>query len=275
MKAKIILLALGTFTASVAIAQPSYQENPAPQDQPVQQAPMQEDMQGPSATMPGSQSSGSSQPSDISSQQQWQDQSSGSSASSSEMNIPPAAPLATRMEPQSENGFTYVCGGVGANEAQEMKQAARKYDMMLTFATKKGEFLANVNVNVQDAKGNHMLQTSCDSPMMLLNVPASGTYKIHAEAAGMSLNRTARVQAKQRNQAQLVMNWPQQVAEYSGEQSSMSSTGSSGSNAGSSGSSNHQGKYHGKHHDKNSQSGSSGDSSSSNGNASSGDESQR
>ena len=61
-----------------------------------------------------------------------------SSGASDPANLPPPAPM-SRLEPQTVNGVTYLCGGVGADEAKFMKRSAREYDMMLTFATKRGE----------------------------------------------------------------------------------------------------------------------------------------
>jgi hypothetical protein len=119
-------------------------------------------------------------------------------------------------KPQVQGDVTYLCGGVGAEEASYMKSQASGYDMMLTFAAKDGSYLADVNVDIRDTKGQPILQTKCDSPIMLIDVPKSGTYRIRADAAGYSLNRTAKVTAKQRKGARvaaLVLTWPQQVAE--------------------------------------------------------------
>ena len=147
----------------------------------------------------------------------------------------------TQLEPKTENGFTYMCGGVGAEEATQVKQAAHDYDMMLTFATRKGDYLADVNVDIKDARGTTALKTTCDGPLMLVDFPRSGTYRIHAETGGYTLNQTARVQAKGRSHEALVLSWPQQVATAPAEPtpSSGASSGDSGdSSADSSGDNN-------------------------------------
>jgi hypothetical protein len=151
----------------------------------------------------------------------------------------PASALA-RPKPQVKGDVTYLCGGVGEEEAAYMKSEARGYDMMLTFATRDGSYLANVNVDVRDAKGRPVLQAKCDAPIMLLDVPKSGTYRIRADAAGHTLDRTAKVTAKQKTGARLasvVLTWPQQVAEApaSPEATGATSSGSgAGNNSGSS-----------------------------------------
>lgn len=140
-----------------------------------------------------------------------------------------AAPAPARLQPQTQDDVTYLCGGVGIEEASYMKQQARGYDLMLTFAARDGSYLADVNVDIRDAKGNPVLQTNCDSPILLVDLPRSGTYRIHADAAGYALNKTARVQAKQKassHVASVVLTWPQQVAEAPSRRET--SSGSSG-----------------------------------------------
>lgn len=126
---------------------------------------------------------------------------------------------ADRMKPLTKGDVTYLCGGVGEEEADRMKAEARHYDMKLTFAAKDGAYLTDVNVDIRDARGRTVLQASCDSPILLVDLPRSGTYKVHAEAAGYALDRTAKVQARQgkargkRVAANVMLVWPQQVAE--------------------------------------------------------------
>lgn len=163
---------------------------------------------------------------------------SGSSGMQSEAGaeLRAAPPPEARVQPQTQNDVTYLCGGVGAEEAAYMKQQARGYDLMLTFAARDGSYLADVNVDIKDAQGNPVLQAKCDAPMLLVDVPRSGTYRIHADAAGYALDRTAKVRAKERtgpHVASVVLTWPQQVAE--GPASPGTSSGSSGGPSNSSG----------------------------------------
>lgn len=165
----------------------------------------------------------------------------------------PAPPVA-RLEPKVQGDVTYLCGGVGKEEANYMKRQARAYDMMLTFATRDGGYLADVNVDIKDAKGNDVLQANCDSPMLLIDLPKSGTYRIHADAAGYTLDRTAKVQVKRKKGASVAssmwMVWPQRVA--AGSPAAGTASGSSGgsSSSGSSGkghNGHNGGGYGGKH----------------------------
>jgi hypothetical protein len=130
------------------------------------------------------------------------------------------------LEPRSESGFTFVCGGVGEVEEARMKQIARGYDMMLTFANQKGEYLADVNVNIRGANGGAQLQTMCEGPIMLVDFPSSGSYRIEAETGGYTLNQTARVNTGRPQASTLVMHWPAQIGERLDP--NRTSTGSSG-----------------------------------------------
>ena len=130
---------------------------------------------------------------------------------------------------QMQNDVAYLCGGVGQNEAAYMKDQAKNYDMMLTFATRKGDYLANVDVDIKDGRGDSILQTTCDGPMLLVDVPNGGTYHIHAEASGYSLNRTAHVSGghnRRQRVSRVAMVWPERVGVF-GDQG-MTATGSSG-----------------------------------------------
>jgi hypothetical protein len=159
--------------------------------------------------------------------------SSGASGGQSEagMELSPSSPAPDRPKPQVQGDVTWLCGGVGAEEASYMKSEARGYDMMLTFASQDGSYLADVNVDIRDAKGQPVLQAKCDAPIMLIDVPKSGSYRIRADAAGYTLNRTAKVTAKQKKSAHLVavvLTWPQQMANAPATPGTGTASGSSG-----------------------------------------------
>ena len=91
----------------------------------------------------------------------------------------------------TRNGITYVCGGVGSDEAERMKRAARKYDLMVTFATRQGDYLSDVEVDIADTRGRSLLNTTCDGPIMLVDVPKGGRYHIRGKFDGRSTSGTA------------------------------------------------------------------------------------
>lgn len=138
---------------------------------------------------------------------------------------PPPSPIAN-LKPVTQGDVTYLCGGVGDEEATYMKQEAKGYDLMLTFATRSGAYLADVDVDIRDAGGNTVLQLACDSPILLVDLPKGGTYKVRAETAGYTQNRTVKVASGRKQSlkvASSILSWPQQVAEGGG---AVTSTGS-------------------------------------------------
>lgn len=119
---------------------------------------------------------------------------------------PPAPMSSTAVV--AENGFRYLCGGVGLDEAEQIKQEAHNYDLMLTFAAHDGSYLADVNVDIADARGRSLLKAICGAPMMLVDMPKSGSYLIRAETDGQTVSRTVKTEDGQLRKA-LTLTWPE------------------------------------------------------------------
>jgi hypothetical protein len=131
--------------------------------------------------------------------------------------------------PATQGDVTYLCGGIGADETAYMKREAKGYDLMLEFAARDGAYLADVDVDIRDARGDTVLQTACDSPILLVALPRSGNYRVRAETAGYKLRETVKVTAAKGNRPQVaaaVLSWPQRIAEAPA--AATTSTGSSG-----------------------------------------------
>ena len=105
---------------------------------------------------------------------------------------------------QTQNGVTFVTGGIGKPEATAMKAAAKRYDLMLVFADRGGHYLADVNVKIKDSQGNTVLDVVSD-PILLANLP-SGRYTLQADAQGKKQVKT--IHLTHRHSAQLVNYWP-------------------------------------------------------------------
>lgn len=121
----------------------------------------------------------------------------------------PAGRSSVRPLPQSqtENGVTYICGGIGMTEAARMKQIAPDYELMLTFAASNGAYLADIDVAIANDSGEKLVATRCNGPIMLVDVPQAGTYRITAETEGHKVVRTARVKDGQKGK-RLSVTWP-------------------------------------------------------------------
>jgi hypothetical protein len=150
---------------------------------------------------------------------------------------------AAALQPKTERGITYICGGVGQEEVSYMKREAKNHDALLTFADNKGDYVADVNIALKDAKGNSLLETRCEAPMMLIDLPGGGKYRVHADVNGRVVERTLSVSKepgkKAKPAAAVVMTWPVSVAEAEGPgDTATGASGTSGSGAAGKGSGN-------------------------------------
>ncbi|HXZ54742.1 MAG TPA: carboxypeptidase regulatory-like domain-containing protein [Burkholderiales bacterium] len=108
---------------------------------------------------------------------------------------------------KTENGVTYMSGGVGKPEAKAMEEEARHYPLSMVFsAAKDHEFLAAVQVTIKNRAGKEVLSTVSDGPILLVKLPA-GKYTIAAEAHGKTLHRTVQVPAT--GERQVSFHWAQ------------------------------------------------------------------
>lgn len=248
MKTSISLLITFGFASQAAFAQVHTLPQPSPdaQMQPSPSAPSQPELQ-PQPGMPpadagtsSGSSPGSSQDSSGASDTPAESQagtvpdpsSGGANGMQSEagMELRAAPPPMAGLKPVVQGDVTYLCGGIGADETAQMKQEAKGYDLMLTFAARNGAYLADVNVDIADARGNSVLQATCDAPIMLVDLPRSGNYRVSADAAGYTLRQTVKVSASKKNRSNVAsasLVWPQRVAE--GPASAETATGASGS----------------------------------------------
>jgi hypothetical protein len=113
-------------------------------------------------------------------------------------------------EALTQNGISYMCGGVGSDEAESMKHAAKQHDLMLTFATREGHFLSDVNVEIDDARGRALLNTTCGGPIMLVDMPKGGRYRVRAELNGMQESGTVDIRPRVKGKL-LALVWPREV----------------------------------------------------------------
>jgi hypothetical protein len=81
---------------------------------------------------------------------------------------------------------SYVSGGIGESELEMMQGRAKDYSLEFVFVQKlkqKEEYLADVNVKIQDAHHNVVLETVTEGPYLFLNLP-KGKYSVSAEYNG-------------------------------------------------------------------------------------------
>jgi hypothetical protein len=101
-----------------------------------------------------------------------------------------AVPAAAQVmpAPQTQNGITFVTGGVGQERAAAFRQVASDYNLRATFTAPGGAFMANVKVDLQDAQGKTLVSTITEGPFFFARVPA-GTYDLTASYGEQTVQR--------------------------------------------------------------------------------------
>ncbi|MES2938634.1 MAG: carboxypeptidase regulatory-like domain-containing protein [Pseudomonadota bacterium] len=108
--------------------------------------------------------------------------------------------------PAAGGASNFQCGGVGEADQKRIKAEAGRHDLMLTFAVSNGAYLADVDVRIVNAKGQVVVEGRCSGPIMLVDLPAKGSYKVTAQAEGRTQTKTVNAGGGTRSSATLV--WP-------------------------------------------------------------------
>ena len=85
----------------------------------------------------------------------------------------------------------YVNGGVGTEDADAMRAQAPAYPLELVFTrhvAERDEFLADVNLLIEDGRGHIVVERAGQGPIFLAQLP-DGQYKITAEYRGQTQTR--------------------------------------------------------------------------------------
>ncbi|VVE28087.1 carboxypeptidase regulatory-like domain-containing protein [Pandoraea terrigena] len=103
-----------------------------------------------------------------------------------------AALAASTPQPGSENGVSYITGGIGEDEVQAFRAAAPQYNLRMTFASKAGNYLSDVDVTITAGAGRHVLAVRTEGPFLFVRIPA-GAYRVSAHTPGISESRNIQV----------------------------------------------------------------------------------
>lgn len=102
---------------------------------------------------------------------------------------------------------TYISGGIGQGEAAKIKQLAKSYPLEIVCVQKVSgteSYIANVKVEIVDAKGNIMLDVVTEGPYLLVNLPR-GSYIVSADYNGVVKHSRVSISGKHKR---LVHAWP-------------------------------------------------------------------
>lgn len=93
-----------------------------------------------------------------------------------------------------QGDLTFVTGGVGLDESQALRAAAPHWPLAMRFTGSGSDYLADVHVQIADAKGNAVLQADSRGPYMLVKLrpghyTVKATYEDHEETRSVTLRR--------------------------------------------------------------------------------------
>ncbi|MBS1191702.1 MAG: hypothetical protein H6R10_3494 [Rhodocyclaceae bacterium] len=114
------------------------------------------------------------------------------------------SPLASALDDRNIDGIDYLSGGVGKEEAQDVRAAAQDYSLAMTFTDTGGKFVSDVKVDVKKSNGEEVLSALSDGPMVLVNLPP-GSYTVQATLGDQTQTRKVHIAKGQHRQ--VTMHW--------------------------------------------------------------------
>ena len=107
---------------------------------------------------------------------------------------------------QSEcQGIPYVSGGVGLDEREQFDAISKNYNLKLVFAGKRGEYTADVRVEILDRIGKKVLDAVADGPWFFSKLPP-GKYTVTVTMMGKEKQQRVNI-GKNQKQTTLRFYW--------------------------------------------------------------------
>ncbi|MFX1674982.1 carboxypeptidase regulatory-like domain-containing protein [Paraburkholderia sp. A2WS-5] len=97
--------------------------------------------------------------------------------------------------PAGRNGVPYITGGIGQTEVEAFRAQASQYNLRMTFATKTGSYLSDVDVSIWTEPHHRLLRVRTRGPFLFVRVPA-GRYEIEVHLRSQSVTQTVQVPAR-------------------------------------------------------------------------------
>jgi hypothetical protein len=89
----------------------------------------------------------------------------------------------------------HISGGVGSAEREELPAKERDYNLKVVTAMKSDDYLSGVQVVIESATKDRILETTMAGPILLAKLPP-GSYTIEATAHGQTLRQTVTIEAQ-------------------------------------------------------------------------------
>jgi len=89
----------------------------------------------------------------------------------------------------------HISGGIGSAERDELQAKEREYNLKVITAKQSGDYLSGVQIVIESASKERMLETAMAGPILLARLPP-GFYMIKATAGGQTLTQTVAIEAQ-------------------------------------------------------------------------------
>jgi hypothetical protein len=87
-------------------------------------------------------------------------------------------------EKTNENGISYISGGIGSEEREELKRVTKDYSLKLMLSEAGGAYLGAVEVTILNSEGRVILKDDSSGPWFLVKLQ-NGRYRVRALARNM------------------------------------------------------------------------------------------
>lgn len=89
----------------------------------------------------------------------------------------PIDPAGVQLEPQQQNGITYLCGGIGLDESRAI-QLVKGYNLHMIFSVgPQNQYTSDIDVAIQNLQGRSVLNLNQVGPFVYVQLPA-GKYQV-------------------------------------------------------------------------------------------------
>jgi len=106
----------------------------------------------------------------------------------------PFADAQSIVEGRTAQDRRFVAGGIGLDQSEPMKAAARDFPLSITVAAKSGAYLADSHIRIDDARGKVVLDTHLNAPYLLVDL-SPGKYSVEATHQGTKQQRSVDIAA--------------------------------------------------------------------------------
>jgi hypothetical protein len=106
----------------------------------------------------------------------------------------PIADAQSVLEGRTAQDRRFIAGGIGLDQSEQMKAAARDFPLSITVAATSGAYLADSHIRIDEARGKLVLDMQLEEPYLLVDL-SPGKYSVEATLQGRKQQRSVEIAA--------------------------------------------------------------------------------